>query len=81
MLLERHLSWSGSDESMPSRDLDNVRGQFLHAHFDADFAYEEWSALSGEERERYAKYINAMFDVAADEADYKWMAVKAMLGL
>lgn len=81
MLLERHLSWSGSDESMPSRDLDNVRGQFLHAHLDADFTCEEWKALSEDERELCAKYINAMFDVAAEEADYKWMAVKAMLGL
>ena len=26
MLLERHLSWSGSNDSMPSRDIDNVRG-------------------------------------------------------
>lgn len=81
MLLERHLSWSGSNESMPSRDLDNVRGQFLYAHIDADFTDDEWDALSEEKREEYAKNINARFDVAAAEADLKWSAVKVMLDL
>lgn len=79
MLLEKHLSWSGSNESMPSRDLDNVRGQFLYAHIDADFTDEERDALSDEEREEYAKNINVRFEVAAAEADLKWTAVKAML--
>ena len=46
MLLERHLSWSGSNESMPSRDLDNVRGQFLYAHIDAELA-RRWLAEAG----------------------------------
>lgn len=81
MLLERHLSWSGSNESMPSRDLDNVRGQFLYAHMDADFNHEEWDAISEEKREKYAKNINFMFDAVVAEADLKWTAVKAMLGL
>lgn len=81
MLLEKHLSWSGSNESMPSRDLDNVRGQFLYAHIDADFTDEEWDALSEEKREEYAKNINVRFDVAAAEADLKWTAVKVMLDL
>ena len=81
MLLERHLSWSGSNESMPSRDLDNVRAQFMYAHIDADFTEEEWYDLSEEKREEYAKSINVRFDVAAAEADLKWQAVKAMLDL
>lgn len=81
MLLERHLSWSGSNESMPSRDLDNVRGQFLYAHLDADFTDEEWDDLSNEKRDEYAKGINVRFDVAAAEADLKWQSVKVMLGL
>lgn len=81
MLLERHLSWSGSNESMPSRDLDNVRGQFLYAHIDAEFTCEEWDALSKEKREEYAKNINVRFDLAAAEADIKWTGVKFMLGL
>lgn len=81
MLLERHLSWSGSDESMPSRDLDNVRGQFLHAHIDADFTDEEWDALSKEKRNEYAGKINVMFVAIAAEADLKWMSVKVILDL
>nr|DAF04120.1 MAG TPA: hypothetical protein [Caudoviricetes sp.] len=81
MLLEKHLSWSGSNDSMPSRDIDNVRGLFLYAHIDADFTDEEWDALSEEKREEYDKNINARFDFAAAEADLKWTAVKVMLGL
>lgn len=81
MLLERHLSWSGSNESMPSRDLDNVRGQFLHAHIYADFTKDEWDALSKEKREEYAKNINVRFDLVAAESDIKWTGVKFMLGL
>lgn len=81
MLLERHLSWSGSNESMPSRDLDNVRGQFLYAHIDADFTDEDWDALSEEGRKEYANTINAAFGAVAAEADLKWMAVKVMLDL
>ena len=81
MLLERHLSWSGSNESMPSRDLDNVRGQFLYAHVDADFTDEEWDALSEEGRKEYANIINAAFGAVAAEADLKWASVKVMLDL
>lgn len=81
MLLKSHLSWSGSDENMPSKDLDNVRGQFLEACLDANFTYEEWDALSEEERNEYAATVNIKFGMAAAEADLKWLAVKAMLGL
>lgn len=81
MLLERHLSWSGGNESMPSRDLGNVRGQFLYAHIDSDFTDEEWDALSEEKRDEYAKNIKARFDVAAAEADLKWTSVKVILGI
>nr|DAH52952.1 MAG TPA: hypothetical protein [Caudoviricetes sp.] len=81
LLLERHLSWSGSNESMPSRDLDNVRGQFLYAHIDADFTDEEWDALSDEERDKYNREINIRFEMAASAADLKWASVKVMLDL
>lgn len=81
MLLERHLSWSGSNESMPSRDLDNVRGQFLYAHIDADVTDEEWDALPEEGRREYASIINDAFEAVAAEADLKWAAVKVMLDL
>lgn len=81
MLLESHLSWSGSDKNMPSDDLNNVRGQFLHAHIDADFTDEEWDALSEEERDKYNREINVRFETAASEADVKWTAVKIVLDL
>lgn len=81
MLLESHLSWSGSDKNMPSDDLNNVRGQFLYAHIDADFTGEEWYTLSKEGREEYANIINAAFEVVAAEADLKWTAVMVMLDL
>lgn len=81
MLLERHLSWSGSDKEMPSRDLDNVRGQYIEAYIDAVYPYEEWDAMTDEEREEHTAAINVKFEVATAEADLKWLAVKAMLGL
>lgn len=81
MLLESHLSWSGSDKNMPSDDLNNVRGQFLYAHIDADFTYKEWNALSEEKRNEYTANIDVRFDAVAAEADIKWTAVKAILDL
>lgn len=81
MLLRSHLSWSGSDENMPSKDLDNVRGQLVDACIDADFTYEEWNALSDEERKGYTVMVNLRFELAAAAADYKWQAVKALLDL
>lgn len=81
MLLRSHLSWSGSDKNMPSDDLDNVRGQYIEAYIDAVYPYEEWDAMSEEEREEVTAAINVKFEVAASEADLKWTAVKAMLDL
>ena len=82
MLIKNHLAWSGSDEEMPSRDLDNVRGRFFDARATADFTADEWdTALSDEEREEYENKVNRQFDKAAVEADRKWKAVKVMLDL
>ena len=81
LLLERHLSWSGSDKNMPSDDLDNVRGQYIDAYIDAVYPYEEWDAMSDEERKEATSSVNLMFEVAASEADLKWTAAKVMLDL
>lgn len=81
LLLERHLSWSGSDKNMPSDDLDNVRGQYIDAYIDAVYPYEEWDAMSDEERKEATSSVNLMFEAAASEADLKWTAVKVMLDL
>lgn len=66
---------------MPSRDLDNVRGQHIEAHVDAVYPYEEWDAMTDGEREEQTAAINVKFEVATAEADLKWLAVKVMLGL
>lgn len=81
MLIENHLAWSGSDESMPSADQDNVRGSFFDARATADFTVDEWDALTDEEREEHTNKVNSRFDKAAAEADRKWEAVKVMLDL
>ena len=82
MLIKKHLAWGGSDESMPSRDLDNVRGSFFYARVMADFTVDEWdTALSDEEREEYENKVDRQFDKAAAEADRKWEAAKTLLDL
>ena len=81
MLIKKHLAWGGSDESMPSRDLDNVRGNFFDARATADFTVDEWDALTDEEREEYTNKVDRQFDKAAAEADRKWEAAKTLLDL
>ena len=81
MLIENHLAWSGSDESMPSRDLGNVRGEFIDAWLDGCYTVDKWDLLSEDEHmERFA-YWDSRFNEAAAEADRKWEAVKVMLDL
>lgn len=81
MLIKNHLAWSGSHESMPSRDESDVRARFLDVRATADFTVDEWDALTDEEREEYTNKVDRQFDKAAAEADRKWEAVKVMLGL
>ena len=81
MLIKNHLAWSGSHESMPSVDPDNVRGSFFEALLLANFTVDEWNALPDEGRKEYSNKVNRQFDKAAAEADRKWEAVKAMLDL
>lgn len=81
ILLRSHLSWSGSDENMPSDDLNNVRGHFFNARADADFTMDEWDAMTEDERIEYEAGVARQFDEIAAEADRKWEAVKVMLDL
>lgn len=81
MLIKRHLAWSGSDESMPSRDLDNVQGSFFDARVEADLTLSEWDAMTDEEQEEYENKVDRQFEKVAAEADRKWEAVKVMLDL
>lgn len=81
MLIENHLAWSGSDKEMPSRDLGNVRGEFIDAWLDGCYTVDKWDLLSEDEHmERFA-YWDSRFNEAAAEADRKWEAVKVMLDL
>ena len=81
MLIKKHLAWSGSDEKMPSRDLDNVRGNFINACLEGCYTVDEWDLMNEDEHEKCLDYLNRKFDDAAAEADRKWEAVKVMLDL
>ena len=81
MLIKNHLSWSGSDENMPSKDLGNVRGSFFDARATADFTDDEWDTLTDGERGEYENKVDSQFEKVAAEADRKWEAVKVILDL
>lgn len=80
-LIEKHLAWSGSDTTMPSRDLDNVHGRFINACLKGCYTVDEWSSMSEDEQKESFDYWNRKFDDAAAKADRKWEAVKVMLDL
>lgn len=80
-LIKNHLAWSGSDESMPSSDLGNVRGDFIDACLEGCYTVDEWDLMNEDEHEKSLAYLNRKFDDAAAEADRKWEAVKVMLDL
>ncbi len=80
-LIKNHLEWSGSDKSMPSRDLGNVRGEFIDACLDGCYTVDKWDLLSEDEHMARFAYWDSRFNEAAAEADRKWEAVKVMLDL
>lgn len=81
-LIKNHLAWSGSDEEMPSRDLDNVRGRFIKACIKGVFGWDGWALLSEDEKQTYLVCWDRRFDKVAAEADRKWEAgIKVMLDL
>lgn len=71
-LIKNHLAWSGSDEEMPSRDLDNVRGRFIKACIKGVFGWDEWALLSEDEKQACFVCWDRKFDKVAAEADRKW---------
>ena len=77
-LIEKHLAWSGSDTTMPSRDLDNVRWRFIKACLKG---VDGWELMSEDEKQACIGCWGRRFDKVAAEADRKWEAAKAMLGL
>lgn len=81
-LIKNHLAWSGSDEEMPSRDLDNVRGRFIKACIKGVFGWDEWALLSEDEKQACLVCWDRKFDKVAAEADRKWEeGIKVMFDL
>lgn len=81
-LIESHLSWTGSNESFPSRDLGNVGPAMARAWVKAHYAAEEWRDLS-EDRQRWVEEteILPLYKQAAKLADRKWEAAMTLLGI
>ena len=80
MLIEKHLSWSGSNENTPSNDLGNVRGEMLMAHREARFTVEEWRAMDEVERSEARLEVFPLYEQALELADRKWNAAMTLLG-
>ncbi len=80
MLLEKHMDWSGSHESMPSRDLGNVRGFMVEAYLDANFTPESWNNASSEMKASVDEHLHGLCNAAKWKADEKWQAAMALLG-
>lgn len=80
MLIENHLSWSGSDTEMPSRDLDGVRGLISDAYLEYHYTADEWEEASKEERMLAEAAAGNLYRSAKQLADQKWEAVMTLLG-
>lgn len=81
-LIKNHLEWSGSYNEIPSRDIVNVRGEFIGARLEEHYTVDEWEAMSDAEREKFLVKWNRIFDrFVAEEADRKWEAVKVILDI
>lgn len=80
-LIKKHLAWSGSDATMPSMDMDNVRGGFIEACLEGCYTVDEWNLMSEDDQNGCFAYWNSKFNDAAAEADRKGEAVKVMLDL
>lgn len=81
MLLENHLHWSGSNEGMPSKDLNNVRGQVIEAYLSGSFTKEEWLEKEETKQKFWIEMANGYFKDAAKLADRKWEAAMTLLGI
>lgn len=81
MLLEKHLAWSGSHESIPSRDLGGVRGHLVTAYLKERYTVEEWDEASDEERRVAEEQADFLYTMAAQLADRKWEAAITLLSI
>ena len=81
MLISEHLSWSGSHEHMPSKDLGYVRGKMIDAYLDANYTVWDWDDLSAEERIAARITAEALYNRAVMVADAKWREALRVLGI
>jgi len=81
MLIKAHLDWSGSDETMPSRDRGCVQGMMFSAYFEAKFTDDEFNAMSDEEKAFESAIIGGLYKEARIAADKKWEAAMTLLDL
>lgn len=81
MLIKNHLSWSGSDESMPSRDRGYVQGWYADKMICETYEDAEYEALSDEAKRAVFFGIGAKFEAVKAQADAKWSAAKILLGI
>ena len=82
MLIEKHLQWSNSLDSMPHDDPDRrVYDMMVEAILDSEYTKGEWQALTKSEKAYQENEIREMFDKAAQLADRKWEAAMVLLGI
>lgn len=81
MLIKNHLSWSGSDENMPSKDKGYVEGWYIDRMVCEMYEDAEYDALSDEAKQAVFSGIAAKFEAVKEQTDAKWSAAKILLGI
>lgn len=80
MLIEKHMDWSGSHMSMPSRDNGGVHGYIVNAYLEANYTAAEWADASDDERRFAEEQATVLYRQAKRLADKKWEAAMTLLG-
>ena len=81
MLIENHLHWSGSNESLPSNSRSGVECELFSAYVEANLFDFEWDDLGVEDKRLYRDRASLLFEKAAQLADRKWQAAMTLLGI
>lgn len=81
MLIQAHLSWSGSERNMPSNDRNAIGNAIYTACMEAHMTFDEWIESSQESRDLIDARANLLFKKAKLLADRKWEAAMTLLGI
>lgn len=81
LLIETHLSWTGSGEGLPSDDRARIDCEMIKAFRKARFTSEEWKNMDEVERGEFRLGILPLYEQAAALADRKWLAAMTLLGI